>query len=410
MPAIMTQAFVDKAKTTDKRQLVADGGCKGLYLDVRQAGKSFRYRYTDHKGVYKAVTIGDATVLKLAEARDKALKFKRERALGVGIGAEPVEDVPKYEDFVRHCYMPHALTVRRAAHNDWTLFNNHLFPVFGHKRLNEITRSDIGAFMQAKRAQGYMETTCNRLLARLKATLSYASEIEVVGFDKNPARGYRQFKEPIRNDRFLSQDEAERLLEAVRDSESPYLQYIIPFLLLTGARKSEALQARWEFIDFEARRWMIPLTKNGKPRHVPLSNGAITVLLATRQLHERLGITSPWLFPSPATHKPYTSIYYPWHVARKKAGLTDVRIHDLRHSFASALVNRGMTLYDVKEVLGHSNIVTTQRYAHLSQQRLQEAVTQADEHYRPRSLVHGPLPIHAPAPVIVEHETQLCLP
>ena len=146
-----------------------------------------------------------------------------------------------------------------------------------------------------------METTCNRLLARLKATLSYASEIEVVGFDKNPARGYRQFKEPIRNDRFLSQDEAERLLEAVRQSESPYLQYIIPFLLLTGARKSEALQGRWEFIDFEARRWMIPLTKNGKPRHVPLSNGAITVLLATRQLHERLGITSPWLFPSPAT-------------------------------------------------------------------------------------------------------------
>ena len=196
----------------------------------------------------------------------------------------------------------------------------------------------------------------------------------------------------------------------MRESESPYLQYIIPFLLLTGARKSEALQARWEFIDFEARRWMIPLTKNGKPRHVPLSNGAITVLLATRQLHEKLGITSPWLFPSPATHKPYTSIYYPWHVARKKAGLTDVRIHDLRHSFASALVNRGMTLYDVKEVLGHSNIVTTQRYAHLSQQRLQEAVMQADEHYRPRSLVHGPLPIHAPAPVIVEHETQLCLP
>jgi integrase len=82
-------------------------------------------------------------------------------------------------------------------------------------------------------------------------------------------------------------------LEAVRGSESPFLQYIIPFLLLTGARKSEALQARWEFIDFEARRWMIPLTKNGKPRHVPLSNGAIAVLLATRQLHEKLGITSP---------------------------------------------------------------------------------------------------------------------
>ena len=88
-----------------------------------------------------------------------------------------------------------------------------------------------------------------------------------------------------------------------------------------------------------------------------------------------------FIFPNIATGKPYTQIFYPWDIARKRAGLGDVRIHDLRHSFASALVNEGMTLYDVKELLGHANIATTQRYAHLSQQRLMEAASKADLHY-----------------------------
>ena len=263
-----------------------------------------------------------------------------------------------------------------------SLFKNHLFPFFGQKRLDEITRSDIAEFMQLKRSEGFMASTCNRLLARLKATLSYATEIEVPGFDKNPARGYRQFKEPPHKDRYLTPEEAERLLIAVQASESPFLQFIVPFLLLTGARKSEVLNAQWQDIDWSAKRWTIPMTKNGKPRHVPLSAGALSTLKMAQNKAQALGLSSYYIFPNPVTAQPYTSIYYPWDVARTNAGLKDVRMHDLRHSFASALVNRGMTLYDVKEVLGHSNITTTQRYAHLSPQRLNDVVSQADAHYR----------------------------
>ena len=286
-----------------------------------------------------------------------------------------------FQDFVCNSYMPHALATRRAAHQDWGLFRNHLFPVFGDMPLDGMTRADIARFMQEKKQTGYMTSTCNRLLARLKAVLAYAQDIELITLDQNPARGFRQFREPPHRDRFLSREEAQRLILEVTASGSPMLKFIIPFLLVTGARKSEAIHATWEHVDFQSRTWVVPISKNGRPRYIPLSDGAVTILEKTRQFTmEKFG-PSKFVFPNIATGKPYTQIFYPWDVARRKAGLPDVRIHDLRHSFASALVNEGMTLYDVKELLGHANIATTQRYAHLSRERLMEAASKAGAHY-----------------------------
>jgi hypothetical protein len=93
---------------------------------------------------------------------------------------------------------------------------------------------------------------------------------------------------------------------------------------------------------------------------------------------------SEYLFPSPMTGDPFKQIHYSWDKARTAAKLSDVRMHDLRHSFASALVNEGMTLYDVKQILGHTNIKTTERYAHLSNQRLKAAATSVVQHYGPQ--------------------------
>ena len=281
------------------------------------------------------------------------------------------ESTIRYKPFVCEQYMPHALATRRAAEQDWGLFYNHIFPVFGEMTLCEISKTSISGFMLKKRQSGYKASTCNRLLARLKATLSYAQEIEVPGFDKNPAFGYR----------FLSQIEAKRLLESIALSDSPILKFIVPFLLVTGARKSEAMKAEWSHIDFAIRQWVVPISKSGKPRYIPLSDSAINILNDLKAFTEsKLGETK-YVFPNIITGKPYTQLFYPWDVARKRAGLADVRMHDLRHSFASALVNEGMTLYDVKEILGHANISTTQRYAHLSNQRLMNAESKAGEHY-----------------------------
>ncbi len=161
---------------------------------------------------------------------------------------------------------------------------------------------------------------------------------------------------------------------------------IIAFLLLTGCRKREVLDARWVNIDLDRGVLTIPLSKSGKPHYVPLSPAAREVLAQASWLVADLfgdrAAQIGWVFPNPNTGKPFIKMQTGWERARRIAGLDGLRIHDLRHSFASALVNCGMTLYDVKEALGHSSMVTTQRYAHLAPQRLMQAVSAAQEHYQ----------------------------
>lgn len=171
-------------------------------------------------------------------------------------------------------------------------------------------------------------------------------------------------------ERYLSVDEAERLYGAVCKSENTMLQYIVPMLILTGARKREVLDAKWEDFDLGRRSWRIPISKSGKARHVPLSDGALNVLASMPRKVE-------WAFANPETGKPYVSIFYAWNTARKSAGLSNVRMHDLRHSFASLLINSGRTLYEVQHIFGHTQVKTTQRYAHLSQDTLLAAANSA---------------------------------
>ena len=131
------------------------------------------------------------------------------------------------------------------------------------------------------------------------------------------------------------------------------------------------LDARWGDVDMARKLWRIPKTKSGKVRHVPLSAGALQLLAGLRAEHPPL---DGFVFANPRTGLPFVSIFHSWDAARKRAGLPELRLHDLRHSFASFLVNAGRSLYEVQELLGHADIRTTSRYAHLSQERLFEAV------------------------------------
>lgn len=173
-------------------------------------------------------------------------------------------------------------------------------------------------------------------------------------------------------ERYISQEEAQRLFEALEASDSKMLKYIVAMLLLTGARKREVLDARWSDFDLENRLWRIEFNKTGKPRHVPLSDGALQLLAS---LPRREGCD--YAFANPDTGKPFVSFFYSWDTARKRAGMADVRIHDLRHSFASFLINGGRSLYEVQKILGHTQVKTTQRYAHLSHDSLVAAANTA---------------------------------
>ena len=253
------------------------------------------------------------------------------------------------------------------------LLKNQILPALGKKYLDEVTKKDIIDFHHGLRSRGYKPGTCNRSLVLLRYAFNLAIRWEVPGIQKNPTKDVPLFDDQEgKRDRFLTQDETQRLFEAVTKSDNPLLQYIIPMLILTGARKREVLDARWEDMDVNKRQWRIPVTKAGRPRYVPLSNGVIT-LLANIPHKE----TVPWIFANPKTGKPYVSIYGSWNTARTSVGLRDVCIHSLRHSMASNLVNSGRSLYEVQRILGHTQIKTTQRYAHLSQESLIAAANEA---------------------------------
>ena len=258
------------------------------------------------------------------------------------------------------------------------MIRNHLVTKLGDKRMSAISPSDVAVFVEAMKAANYAPGTCNRALVLLRYGFELALRWKVPGIESNPVKEIKNLKDDNKIERFLTQEQTVRLLAAVRQSESEMLQHIVLFLIYTGARKREVLDAKWQDVDWNQKSWRIPKTKSGKIRHVPLSSGAIELLQNLKLRVEAnslvsVDLTKP-IFANPKTGEPYVSFFYSWNAARIRAGLPELRVHDLRHSFASFLVNAGRSLYEVQELLGHADIRTTSRYAHLSRERLFAAV------------------------------------
>lgn len=199
-----------------------------------------------------------------------------------------------------------------------------------------------------------------------------AKKWKIPGAEANPTHGVALYEANNARERFLTIEETQRLHVALAASENVQLKHIVALLLLMGNRKRELLDAKWTDFDLERRSWRIPLAKSGKARHVPLSAAALDVL---GQLPRFEGC--PYVVPNPKTLKPYVSIFCSWNTARKQAGLPEVRMHDLRHSMASNMVNSGRSIYEVAKVLGHTQLKTSRRYSHLSQEILLAAVDAA---------------------------------
>jgi integrase len=291
----------------------------------------------------------------------------------VAMGDDPLEErrairnVPTLDSFISERYLPFAKTYKRSWATDECLLRNHIAPRFGHLHLDQVKKSHVVDFVSTH-LKTHAPGSVNRVVILLRYLFNCAKRWEIHGAERNPTDGVPLLQENNKKERYLSTDEAKRLYESVCASDNRMLRFIVPMLILTGARKREVLDARWEDFDFERRLWRIPTTKLGKPRYVPLSDGAISILKDVLRLPD-----CPWVFPNPDTKIPFVSIFCAWDTARKKAGLSDVRIHDLRHSFASLLINSGRSLYEVQKLLGHTQVKTTQRYAHLAPETLLDA-------------------------------------
>jgi integrase len=376
MPKIrLTPQFIKSAVCEQgaRKILFFDADCKWLVLEVRATGTATYYlRYQDSRSKTRLLKIGDERDLSLAQARQMADKHRAKIAMGEDPAMDKAQhrEVPTMLTFIHEHYLPYVQGYKRSWKCDQGLLRKHIEPIWGKRYLDQITKADVIALM-AKHRTTHAPGSCNRLLILLRYVFSCSLKWEIPGVKANPTAGIPLMKEDNVKERYLSEEEAQRLYTQLNQSDNKMLKFIIPMLLLTGARKREVLDARWEDFDYERRLWRIHTTKLGKPRFVPMSDGVINLLASV----PRYGCE--WAFPNPKTLKPYVSIYCAWNTSRTAAGLQDFRCHDARHSFASFLVNAGRSLYEVQRLLGHTQIKTTQRYAHLSHDTLLDATNAA---------------------------------
>lgn len=362
-----------------------DNALKGFILEARPSGgKTFYLRYHDIHGKLRQCKIGDAAAVSYDKARQKAMRLRSE----VELGGNPLEErqalraVPTLAEFIRETYVPHIHLHRRNFQSTLSFIKCHVVPRFGAKHLDEITTNMLAEAHQDLRKKGYALAHANKIPILLKIMFNLARKKGIPGSESNPADGVVLFNPNNAKERYLSAAETQRLHEVLSRCGSAQFKSIVALLLLLGCRKRELLDARWEDVDLERRNWRIPMSKSGKARNIPISDRALEVFQALPRWKG-----CPYVVPNPNTRQPFGNLYHPWDKVRREAGMPDLRMHDLRHTFASNLVNSGQSIYVVSKLLGHSQIKTTARYSHLADETLMSAVDAAakvvDTSWRP---------------------------
>jgi integrase len=250
---------------------------QGAYARGAELGtKTYFLRYQNQRGERKQLKLGRTTDLSVTQAR-KLVQHK----LGlVAMGRDPLEElrtmrqVPTLREFAQNRYLAYVKTYKKSWWLDETLLRVHILPKLGHKRLDQITREDISGLQLERLEAGAAPASADRLVILLRYIYNLAIKWNTPGVRENPTKDVVLFNVNNNRERFLSSEELQNLAESVKQSENPLLEPIILMLVLTGARKRELLDAKWEDFDLERRSWRIPITKSGRPRTVPLSDAA----------------------------------------------------------------------------------------------------------------------------------------
>lgn len=374
----LTKRSVDAAHPVDKRYALIDTDLSGFKLYVHPKGrKSFHLRYRvggGREATIREPKIGDHGSITVEVARKIALDWLTK----VRNGGDPAADrasartAPRMNDLFQRYLNEHARPHKKASsiRQDETNIRNYLRPILGTKKVSEVARNDIAALHKKLADKPYQ---ANRALSLLSKMFVLA---ELWGYRQdasNPCRHVKKYTETKRR-RFLSSSELSALGDTLRRAETGELGAVTPsaiaairLLVLTGARKSEILGLQWDWIDFEAGRANLPDSKTGE-KTITLGPAALQLLNTLPHVDG-----NPHVIVGGKAGAALVNLKDPWAMIRKTAGLDDVRIHDLRHSFASVGAASGMSLPVIGALLGHTQAATTQRYAHLSDDPLQAA-------------------------------------
>ena len=375
----ISKRSVDALKSGEGDVYLWDSELPGFGLKVTPAGGLtylVQYRVGGRKGRTRRVTIGKHGPLTPEQARQEAKRILGE----VAAGQDPAEDRTRVRQAITvaelcDLYLSEGVATKKASTvaMDRTRIELHVKPLLGRRRARDITQDHVERFLNAvaKRAG---KGAASRTVGMLGGIFSFAVRKRLC--TKNPVRGVERF--PDRKvERFLSPAELARLGEtlaaAEREGVNPYAVAAIRMLMFTGCRKAEILTLHWDDIDWEHNCLRLPDSKTGA-KTVALGAPAIELLHGLPRVE-----SNPYVFPGTKDRAYLVGLQKIWHRLRNRAELPDVRLHDLRHSFASVGAAGGDSLLIIGKLLGHKNAASTQRYAHLGDDPLRSAANRISQ-------------------------------
>jgi integrase len=364
MPKI-TKRVVDSLKAGTGDVFAWDDELRGFGVRVKPSGaRSYLVQYRNEHGRSKRLTIGAHGRLTAEEARKQA----RAILADVDKGGDPAEvkeayrKAPTMADLCDRYMTQHAPKMKaRSRDEDARMIGRYVLPALGKRKVADVSRADVVKLHHELRAAPIQ---ANRVIGLLNRMLNLAERWGIRPDGSNPCRHVDKFGE-VKRERYLTADELARLGDVLAEAERtatelPSVVAAIRLLVLTGCRLSEILTLRWEHVDLTGADLRLPDSKTGaKVVHL---NAPAQAVLADMEREDG----SPWVIAGAKAGSHLVNLEKPWRRIRAKAGISDVRLHDLRHSFASVAVGLGEGLPIIGRLLGHTQVQTTARYAHLA--------------------------------------------
>jgi integrase len=392
----ITKRTVDALQANGREFTLWDDAVTGFGVRVRPTGaKSFVVIY--RAGAGRGAPMRRYTIAAVGKITPERARARAKVILGaVAHGHDPASQksaergTPRVAELVDRFMADHVRVKRKAGTAEFyrDILDRIVKPAVGTTKADKLTRPQVGKLHSSLSGTPFQ---ANRVLAVIGSMYAFATRAGIVPEGTNPARGIDKFKES-RRERFLTGEELERLGSAIREAETigvpwevdeskPYAKHVpkskrstkidptaaaaLRLLLFTGCRLREILHLRWEHVDVERGCLFLPDSKSGR-KTVILNAPALAALNAL----QRVG---PYAVPGDDPERPRHDLKRPWDAVTKRAGLTGVRLHDLRHTYASFGAGGGLGLPIIGRLLGHAQAATTARYAHLDNDPLRRA-------------------------------------
>ena len=367
--------FTDKSvkdiKPTDKRAYYHDTVEKDLVLQITPNGAKTFYLYKRIDGQPVRYKLGKPSDMKTTQAREEAIKARA--MIASGVNPQKTRKDLRAEDTIETLYKKYMSDHRvKLAHSTYESYerawNLHLKKAFGNKKISQLTSDTIKRFHKRLIEKPYC---ANRCVVFLKAMYNYVIQ---EGYYKgtNPAKAVKLNKEEART-RYLEHNEVMRFFDAIYELDDSVSRNAILMTLYTGARKSNILKMKWSEIDIDAKTWLIPKTKTGKNIPLPLADLAVELLKKLLPNREH----SPYVFPSETSATGHiVDIRRVWGTLKKRAHITNLRLHDLRHNLATYMIAQGADGFLVQRTLTHKSLKSTQIYVNIGVEHLRDKLNE----------------------------------